>query len=72
VVFYDNNGRERVWEIVKRKIFGPIVSVAPLTAKQEIILEKNYRHTLIDMKIPTVIPLVAHILSTERNIFGLN
>ncbi len=41
--FRDSDGTEKVWEMVKRKTFGKIVSIAAITPKNELILEKSYR-----------------------------
>ena len=44
--YTDNDGQERVWELVKRKVFGRIIVVVPVTAERELILEKIYRVAL--------------------------
>ena len=41
--FHDRRGKLGVWELVKRKTFGRIVSVFPVTANKEAILVKVYR-----------------------------
>lgn len=41
--FLDTNGKEQVWEVVKRKTYGRIVGIAAITPENEIILEKIYR-----------------------------
>jgi ADP-ribose pyrophosphatase len=41
--FVDTEGNERVWEMMKRKIYGRIVAIAALTPEKELILEKIYR-----------------------------
>lgn len=41
--FKDRNGQPAIWEMVKRKIYGPIVSIIAITEENEVILEKVYR-----------------------------
>lgn len=44
--YIDNDGHERIWELVIRKVFGRTVVIVPVTAEKELILEKIYRIAL--------------------------
>ncbi len=41
--FTDKEGKDKVWEMVKRKSLGRIVAIAAITDKNEILVEKIYR-----------------------------
>ena len=49
--FIDLDGKEQIWEMVRRKVFGRIVLVVAITPQNEIVLEKIFR-----------IPLKNHVL----------
>lgn len=42
-IFFENKGKPGIWETVKRKTFGKIVSIFALTPEREVILEKAFR-----------------------------
>ncbi len=41
--FLDKDGREQIWEMVRRKVFGRIVLVVAITPDNKVVLEKIYR-----------------------------
>lgn len=41
--FFDRGGSKGVWEVVKRKTYGRIVAVVPVTPAREVILVSIYR-----------------------------
>lgn len=41
--YLSRSGLHKNWEMVKRKLFGRIVAIIPVTSKNEIILTKIYR-----------------------------
>jgi len=41
--FLDNAGREAVWEMVRRKVFGETAVIAAITAEKELVLNKSFR-----------------------------
>lgn len=41
--FFDRDGNKKVWEMIKRKIYGRIVAIVALTPEKELILEKSFR-----------------------------
>lgn len=41
--YLSRSGHHKNWEMVKRKLFGKIVAIIPVTSKNEIILIKIYR-----------------------------
>lgn len=44
--YIDNDGQERIWELVIRKVFGRTVVIVPVTPERELILEKIHRIAL--------------------------
>jgi len=41
--FKNAEGKNDSWEYFRRKTFGPVVIIVPITQNKEIILEKNFR-----------------------------
>ena len=41
--FCDRHGKTHQWEMVRRKTFGPVVAIAAVTARREIVLVKEFR-----------------------------
>ena len=41
--YIGSDGKPHVWEMVRRKVKGPIVAIAAITPDREIVLEKSFR-----------------------------
>lgn len=59
--YIDNDGQERIWELVIRKVFGRTVVVVPVTVEKVLILEKIYRIALAS----DVLELPAGLMDSE-------
>jgi len=43
---FEDKKKRGVWEMVKRKTYGPVVSVAAITPKNELVINRAYRISL--------------------------
>lgn len=41
--YIGSDGRPHTWEMVRRRVSGPIVAIAAITPDREIVLEKSFR-----------------------------
>lgn len=60
-IFVNSKGEEAVWEMVKRKTYGPIIIAAAVTPEKELILEKIFRIPVKDY----VLELPAGLMDRE-------